>query len=300
MRDLMILSALLGLSLAGCFPSGTGSDRTIPDLGTQGSSADYSVAGDSILYRYPGEEFRSCIGDSMFIIPGRDGTTGERFHLSGDSLIQIQEFMTPDSGAVVRYENTSIRLGAGTGLDGTWKSIEESYAAVSGTLAADEKRILDRMSGNPRGTGAYWQDYQVFKDGKRTIYREWHRAVEFVDDWNGLIPSSLSEEADSSRYSIQVRILNNRTVELQGLKSLESVRIEMMDNGDISYASSRKERTKHLHLGKPSHCPNPYSPDWYWEFLEANLKVPVALGDGSELEKAGAEPWSGLSSPKLG
>src|SRR5690606_1609436 len=90
----------------------------------------------------------------------------------------------------------------------------------------------------------------------------------FVSEWNE--PLFPGDEPDSANYDITIRTLDKYTVELEGNRTGETVRIKILPNGDRTYSSSDASNAQSLYVEDSKTCPNPMEPFWYINFLDGN------------------------------
>ena len=193
-----------------------------------------------------------------------------RFEVSGDTL---RIFSVPDTslvtGAVVIDYSSFARTGKGQGLDGLWKAVGQGYRVASGALTAEEKAERDRDARVSDAGGKYGDTFIRLTGTRATAYADIDYARQFVDRWNG-IDEDNPINVDSSRYAIGAKAVARNLVEMKGRIAAETVRVQYHPNGDIEYTSDSAGHGKHVYRADPTTCPNAHSPEWYFEFRQAN------------------------------
>jgi len=241
--------------------SGGGTGPVLINLGS------YSDNGAALVITTPATTDYSCNGTTLVTRTRAGSTFTVPYTLSGNTLTVY----TPDgagtvlpSGAVVDYAEVYTG-GNGTGLQGTWTFSDATYLLVSGTLTAQDYSQITSELANIRdnGTGNTIQ----FSGNSITTLQDANTAQDFLDgNWN---PPRLPNAA---LYNVTVVATGKYTVRMTGVTTGEIVTLTLSPNGDVTYSSSVSANTTFHYFDQPTSCPNNDQPDWYVQFLAANVK----------------------------
>ena len=270
---------LAAAALTGCLFGNSSDGSANPGEVTQ--TIPYRVEGNTIItgpYSYYGSY---CNEDVLH----KDSSLVEEntiaFKVEGSTLSIIAGKDTLESGAVLEVVVLFTREGSGTGLGGLWLNTKQEQRVVSGVLTQEEKDRLENDKMLTARYSAYYHFWVQFTGGKLISYQKREYAKQFISDWNDEFATM--SDADSARYAITVKALDQNTVELKGRENGETVRIAY--NFEVmTYSSDKPGHALHRHFSDPETCPNEYTPAWYEEFRQANQN-PADLDPGFGLEK---------------
>jgi hypothetical protein len=266
---------LAAASFTGCLFGGS-SEESAVDIGEETGSEEYSVSGNRIIK--PGFDVtnRYCDGDSMHVDTYRVGADTVEFSISGEVLsINDSRVHAHPHDAIIQWTSLFMRIGSGSGLEGSWLYTGREYRVVSGALASEEKAELDRQRDYRGPLFELNQVNLLIGGGLIRSYRDRPGAKIFMAIWNGAFTGT-GDQADSARYAIAVKEADRNTVELKGLKSGETVRVEETPES-TTYTSDQGGHATHVFSSNPKTCPNETHPEWYEQFKSANLKNPLVL-----------------------
>ncbi|MDB5049334.1 MAG: hypothetical protein JWO30_2405 [Fibrobacteres bacterium] len=282
-----IASPLFALAalLTGCLTGGTGGTTPAPD-GTEKIIGPYTVVDGKIITPLRVESYSYCSGNTLetFLDTSRADTVP--FELTGSSVTFLGGRKdTLPSGTIVEQVLNAMREGSGSGLEGSWIYRSFQSRLVSGSPTAEE---LTEMRANDSEMTAFLTLNIVrvrFSGGTLSTFEDIQTAERFLGDWNGKEDFS-GDEPDSAKYDVAVIVLGKHTVALKGRKSGETVTLTIDSEGNRTYTSSAADHPEYHYVENPKTCPNDQQPDWYGDFLDANLKPFVAQpkrGAGAEI-----------------
>ena len=279
---------LAAAALTGCLFGNSSDGSANPGEVTQ--TIPYRVEGNTIItgpYSYYGSY---CNEDVLH----KDSSLVEEntiaFKVEGSTLSIIAGKDTLESGAVIQQVVVFARQGSGSGLQGLWSGANQEFRVVSGTPTETENAELEDDQKFFARYRAYSRSWFRFAGGKIISYLDRESAKRFIADWNGEFNEE--KKPDSARYAITVKALDKYTVELKGRENGETVRFTQNSEG-ATYSSDMPGHAFHRYFSEPKSCPNEYTPEWYGEFMDANLKVTVLeKGFGPE-KSAEIHPKSG-------
>jgi len=231
------------------------------------------------------DTFKYCNQDSMVVQIDTISSQGETpvpYTISGNTLTSsslTSKYMN-DSGSWVIVQNTVFnRKGNGNGLQGTWALSSETYLVISGVVPDSTRHMLDStVAATNQSLSAGEFAAQLTFSGDQitetvTFKNASTPADYFVSSWDNCTTYGM----DTCAYAISVTKLNDYTVQLHGAKSNETVTIVWNAAGDMTYTSSDTSHHASVYYEKPTSCPDPYEPSWYFPFLTANSKTTITL-----------------------
>lgn len=149
--------------------------------------------------------------------------------------------------------------------------IQPSGAIFQYTSSLSRKTI----SANNAKAKPFQTDYVEFASDTLAYYSVIKQAEWFLYRWEDNSPAD-PEYIDSSRYDISVRILDQNAIEIESRILKEKVRIIWNESSNYTtpsiYISSKPEHAEYHYNYTSAHCPKPSEPEWYLQFLQANLK----------------------------
>ncbi len=244
-----------------------------PELGRALTTAEFKVTSDKIILPAGAMSFKYCAGDTLKNMPFPEKDDSTAFTILGDTLTFFSNRDTLEtSGAVVENLDKFIRVSGGIGLDGLWKTGPHPYRVISGTLTAEEKDLRDKELRIDNEQSRYGDSYLRFAGNRVTTYADIDYASQSVDEWKG-ISGPLYGEPDSALYAIDAKVVSKGLTEWKGRKTGETVRILYLANGDREYTSDVAGHAKYVFIAEPTACPDPFFPDWFLIFKQANSKM---------------------------
>jgi hypothetical protein len=273
----LIVSSLASLSLTACFTDGASDPEadTSQGAGVLIRSFAYHVEGKRIITDAYTKPEPYCDGDKLTL----DTSTLDRpdtveFAISGSTLFHFNPSFTSDSGgATLRQRLIFSRSSSGSGLVGSWVYTDADYQVLSGALTSGEKAELDDLLKRIRPNPSLKKTTLVFTRDSVSRYEESRTADIFINQWN----TSFGEDTDlpdSALYEVSVKALDAKTVELNGKRTGETVRIAIRENGDRVYTSSVAGHGEFRYFVIPIACPQVFYPNWFLEFEQANARLP--------------------------
>jgi hypothetical protein len=170
------------------------------------------------------------------------------------------------SGASVQYASVFCRSGVGGGgIIGTWRPCAISYRVMPGTVLTPEDHAEIAATISRRMSNMDATTTLTITQAEITISEDPNMAQDFVDEWNDM---------NAGYYDIEVVVISRNTVELRGGATQEVVRVTISSNEDRVYTSSVSSHATHRYFENPTQCPNDFEPDWYQDFLNANILSP--------------------------
>jgi hypothetical protein len=250
-----------------------------PDVITIHST--YTVNGDKITEQVQDSlyQFKVCADSALdsivdtVILPVLRTLV---FRVTGDTLL-IQNSVDSadkrwlDSNAVVHKYEQFIRIGAGTGLEGSWRYDGLTYRITAGQMTDSEKAELD-TSAMASKFWMYFSNDVVVTITQTTIARiitsYWSEL--FLFKWNNA-PSAYYY-ADSEVYAVDISQEGISQVRLAGRVSTEVVTITYDSAANWNYLSTNTLHAPYTYFATPDTCPNEFRPSWWDEFMNANAK----------------------------
>lgn len=263
-------------ALTGCFLTGNSSGGEA-SLAEKVQVGPYKVVGDRIITTSLLDTSYYCVGDSLEVETDNSRPDTVRFLISGNKLTLFTHIDTMPSGALVQMTSISTRVGSGSGLDGAWRFSDQGFELVSGTMTAKEKANLERMLSESKSYSTFMTITVEFAGGSISTYIDGNTAAQFVDQWNKedvwtYLDSTHVDPADSAKYDMTLKALDQYTVELKGRITGETVRIKLTPKGNRTYTSDSTGHAEHHFLVDPKTCPNDYQPEWFRAFQSGNMK----------------------------
>lgn len=238
----------------------------------------FRIYGGSVLLE-PGRIIRVydarmqtwCLGSELQSDSVGPVTHTEEYLLEGGILTIFHEPGTLWSGAIFQEGRKYHRLSGSVGLEGVWEDAGPTHRMVSGILSEEEKGELDRRV-------AIWKEHSrfrmvgvEFRSGKFHILEYYRRLGEaFLEDWNrDPEPGEMAPRPNRKTHNIEVRLIDENTVELIGGKTGETIKISYNPRGWRTVSSDHP-----LHAGFTSgdivqSCPYPGA--WLDEYYRANV-----------------------------
>jgi hypothetical protein len=258
---------LAAAALTGCLFGNSSDDPGAP--GEQTASTAYTARGNWIITPAHSDTETYCEDDSLVIDIQEQNLDSVEFEVTATSLKIFPDADTLfESGALVQYIAVFTRVGSGAGLGGLWENTGEEYRVVSGTPSEAEKAEQENDRKRNLLFRAYFHSWARFADGKIVSYADRESARQFVSSWNDEFINDF--ESDSARFAVTVKAVDKHTVELKGRKTGETVRLTQTMEA-TTFSSDNPGHALHRYLENPKSCPNEYSPEWYSDFLQANL-----------------------------
>lgn len=262
---------LAAAALTGCLTSGGGDKSIAPaDPGEITQIISYTVEGNSIKALPYTSSNSYCNGDVLQTETNTVEPKAVSFRIEGPTMTVFGNHDTLPSGPITEQIVMFTRQGSGTGLEGLWLNISQEIRVTSGTPSREDSFNLEEDRMLSAAFRTYGRAWTRFAGGKIISYQERDFAKQFISNWNDEF--GLTQYADSARYAITVKALDKHTVELKGRETVKAVRIALSFEGR-TYSSDTPEHAPHSYLYEPETCPNEYTPKWYEEFKQANLKV---------------------------
>lgn len=270
---------LCAASFTGCLTGNSANGASGTVLGDEVHSEEYTVSGNRIITPVSSDTVRYCSGDSMRTEIYPDGPDSLEYSISDRVLSISNPPNTLQSGAVMQWAFLYTRSGYGSGLEGSWTFSGLDYRIISGAMTAAEKTENDHQRDYKGPLFELIRTTLVFGDGLWRTFQDRSDARIMIVTWNGALFADPAE-ADSAKYDIALREVDAKTVELQGRKSGETVRLERTSEGTV-YTSDRAGHAPFTYYTDPKTCPND-GPEWYDAFKSANLKRPPVLEKSGE------------------
>jgi hypothetical protein len=289
MQSMKGLAYHAGPILAILLLSNCGSSPTDPGLGGEGLLiGNYSLSGDSVFIHYPARERVRCEGDVLVRDTIESRTSANRFTLQGD---RFRVFNRPESlhkssapfevEAVVQTYSDFRRVSGSGGHEGRWHGSVNGYALLSGTLGVENKADQDgRIRRNDLRNGYLTSEIE-FSSNTVRIRQDGRFADLFVAEWNGMI-SGEPEDADSTRYDVDVQAVDKVTLRMKGNKTGETVTVRFEDpNGQRRFSSDNPAHPTYSTADPEVKCPADTATGWYTRFLVENRKQPTVFKKGA-------------------
>jgi hypothetical protein len=299
-RSLYPAALLLAtFAFTGCLLGNSGDGAV--SMGGEAAVIPYVLAGNKIISGGQPDTDFYCEGDVPHteVYPGHPDTV--EFQVSATTMTIYNSIDTSRLGVVVQRIATLLRVGPGSGVEGTWKEGDQSYRVLSGTLSAEEKAEYDSDLVRSKKYMAYTEYSVVIGAGRITTYVDARTADRFIADWNGTL-SDHPEDADSLRYDMTAKAVDKYTVELKGRKTGETVRVTRSPLGDMTYTSDNPAHAAYHYIHNARTCPNDPQPQWYSEFQSNNSKEPGILQKSGQIHPKAdfSRPLQGLPRPFRG
>ncbi len=149
-------------------------------------------------------------------------------------ILGLRHKQTLLSGAVVQEIEKLKRKGDGSGIEGQWTFLDETYRVLTGEITLQEQAIYDT----------------IFVQSKR------------------------NRPIGNSTFQFKDATLDKNTVELTGQKTMEKVRIFSTKIESRTYTSTVTGHDTYTYDQSPKTCPiKPFMPVWYIEFLIKNIRL---------------------------
>jgi hypothetical protein len=255
-------------ALTGCL-FGNSSEGTV-NPGEVIRTIPYRVEGNALVLGPYYADVPWCSGEILHKESPLIGENVLTLKLEASTFTIFIDTATLESGATLERVSRYSRVGSGTGLEGLWSFTKREQRLVSGILTQEEKDGLENDERLDDRDAAYTHFWLRFTGGKLLTYQKREYAKRFIADWNGEFAQM--NDADSARYAITVKAVDQNTVELKGRKNGETVRITHSFEV-TTYSSDTPGHALHRFFSKPETCPNEEIPLWYREFLDANAKL---------------------------
>ncbi len=269
--DFRFLVGLVGiLAFADCNSSsgtgGGGGPAVTPDQQYVGT---YMDDGSNLIVTSQ-DTSRRCEGNTLVVTPDPTPSVDTiPYTFNGNTLTAFPpDFVDSISpGVLVGYGLVMTRVGSGNGLQGSWQVTDFTYRVVSGgSLSAQDQITVNATLVQERSDlSANSWTVQITATGIFST-RDAGTAQDFLDG-NWYSPSL----PDPLIYNITAVATGKYTVQLTGGTSGEVVTLTLSPNKDVAYSSSVTGNTVHYYYHDPRSCPNADQPDWYTQFLAANL-----------------------------
>lgn len=221
--------------LSGCLTSdGGGPSESIPP-GYKTASLAYSLEEGKIILPPATRIDRECTDTGLVTETITTLSTAIPYELDGDSLIlMLGSPQTVSFGTVIQIYNFHVRVGGGTGLIGRWLLIGQRYRMVSGEATAEDYARFDRMMASADMARPFTDVHHLISGDSISTFMDTKNAEIFIAGWNGLF-SERPEDADSAVYDISLRQIERDVVEFKGLKTGETVRLRMGNDGSRGF-----------------------------------------------------------------
>lgn len=256
--------------------SGGNPSSSVPEKGLVFETLSYIRAGDSLivsglttgfcwgndLISRPGVSFR----DTFPFFPDKEYLSLEYGGMSGTSSADGSDTVT------WKMYTVYLRQGAGSDLKGLWRIIGERAELVKGNPTPDQQSSLDVELGFDAEVLAAFPSLLEFDDARMIYYTHPDLAGKFLYHWNHSRPGL---STDSGTYAVQVKAIGKAAVELKGKKTGETVRIGISADNSRRYTSDFPSHRPYSFDAKPTTCPNNFTPSWYDQFLQDNVRGPV-------------------------
>ncbi len=265
---------LAALAFSGCLTGGgSGQNPPLPS-GKPETTLPYVVQGDRIISLTNADTSYGCHGDTLSSRIEINPADTVRFDLNQDTLTLVLSTYTAQSGGVMERIQRLARTGGLGGLEGTWRYLGQDNRLVSGNLTAEEKAQFDDDLAGARFSDSFKDVVYVIDSGFIRIYEDEMTAERALARWNGNDPGA-GKTADSAKYDMDLRIVDQYTVEYRGLRTSETVRVTEMPNGDLDFVSLDPGHPPAHVRTHPTSCPQEIIPAWYIDFLTQNRKPSV-------------------------
>jgi hypothetical protein len=250
-----------------------GSKQTMTMTGT------YRISGDSIYVAvtYPADTNRYCNGANLVVHIDTAYTqpeSGIPYVISNSTLtLTATDPYMNGAGYTIAMVMTLTRVGPGTGMQGTWNFVSETYSVLSGTAPDSIKRDLDALNAeiSQRIASGEFAGQYIFSGNQFSSVSSYafNWADDFVSSWTDCNPNYYS--TDTCTYAVTVVKLSSSSVRLLGKTSGETVTVTWNAAGDETYTSSDSTHHAGTYYVNPASCPNTI-PAWYNTFLSDNPK----------------------------